>query len=187
MSVFKVMKRGCLGTVVMVMGVCALWWIGTRNLSDTSGSVIVERAEACNRPNNDFTYCTNPSIPKAARRNYPVSGDYHPFTCINTATSIYDPHNTCSYCPDFVRNPQQWHFREVSASERQPGDLVIFENSVRPYHAAIYIGESLLGPLINESDGLCYSFDYWHHIPFKLRTWILRDRVRYYRYTATPA
>jgi len=181
MSFKKFLKRSALLTVGMV----ALLWLGTRNLTDTEDSEIVRRAEQCNRPNNDFTYCTNPSIAKSACRNYPVSGSYHPFTCINTATSLYDPRNTCSYCPDFVRTPERWHFREVSAAERKPGDLIIYENSVRAVHAGIYIGESLLGPLSDESDGGFLPFDYWHHVPYKLRTALMGEHERYYRFEGT--
>jgi len=42
----KLFKRGCGCLVFAIVGVVSLAWISTRNLSDTAGSVIVERAEA---------------------------------------------------------------------------------------------------------------------------------------------
>jgi len=62
----KLFKRGCGCFVFAIVGVVSILWGGTRNLSDTNGSVIVERAEACSKPNNDFTYSTNPSINRSA-------------------------------------------------------------------------------------------------------------------------
>jgi len=146
-------RKGCGCLLLGPLLAVALVWIGTRNLSNTRGSEIVARAEACRKPNNDFTYSTNPSIERAACRNYPVTGSFHPLTCINTATSFYNPKATCSYCPDFVRMPGRWNFREVPAKERKPGDLIIFYRKGIASHAAVYIGESLFGPLMNQSTG----------------------------------
>jgi len=167
--------------LVAIFAIVAAVWIGTRNLSDTSGSEIVRIAEEKRKPNNDFSHCTNPSIERAACRNYPVSGKYHPLTCINTATSFYDKHNTCSYCPDFVRMPDKWGFHEVKASERKPGDLIIFYRKGIASHAAVYIGESMFGPLMNQSDGGYLSIDYQRHVPYKPFLWLFWERARYYR------
>lgn len=175
-------------TFVAVVALLAMvGWLGTRNLSDTSGSEVVRIAESNSKPNNDFTYCTNPSIERGACRNYPVNGNFHPLTCINTATSFYNKRNTCSYCPDFVRMPHRWGFHEVKASERKPGDLIIFYRKGIASHAAIYIGESLFGPLMNQSDGGYLPIDYQKHVPYTPLMWLFWERARYYRnLTYTP-
>jgi len=180
----KTIKRGCLIPLYVLLGIVVVVWLGTRNLSDTRGSVIVERAEACRKPNNDFTYSTNPSIERSACRNYPVRGSFHPLTCINTATSFYNPKNTCSYCPDFVRMPSRWNFREVPAEQRKPGDLIIFYRKGIPSHAAVYIGESLFGPLMNQSDGGFLPIDYQRHVPYAPLLTLFWTRARYYRHSA---
>jgi len=182
MKLKKIFKWGCLGTIALCILSALTLWIGTRNISNVKDNEIVQRAEARRSPNNDFTYCTNPSIAKSARRNYPVSGYEHPYTCINTATAIYDPHNTCSLCADFVANPKQWGFKLSSPEERKPGDIIIFYAGNRPAHSGIYIGESLLlGPLMNQSDGGYFDFDYQRHIPVKLQN-LLWDGYAYYTY-----
>jgi len=182
MKANKIAKYGCGGIILGLLGFITILWIGTRNLSDTQGSLIVERAEACRKPNNDFTYSSNPSIARSACRNYPISGSFHPLTCINTATSFYDKHNTCSYCPDFVRMPERWHFREVSSKDKRPGDLIIFYRKGIASHAAIYIGESIFGPLMNQSDGGFLPIDYQRHVPYLLLQNLFWERTRYYRY-----
>jgi len=178
----KLFKRGCGCLVFALIGVVSLSWVGTRNLSDTHGSVIVERAEACSKPNNDFTYSTNPSINRSACRNYPVTSSFHPLTCINTATSFYNPKNTCSYCPDFVKMPGRWGFKEVPAKDRKPGDLIIFYRKGIASHAAVYIGESLFGPLMNQSDGGFLPIDYQKHVPYWPLLKIFWEKARYYRH-----
>lgn len=175
------MKKFLLRFIIAIIAIIAIAWIGTRNLSDTKGNEIVRRAEACRKPNNDFSYCTNPSIERAACRNYPVSGKFHPLTCINTATSFYNPKNTCSYCPDFVRMPERWGFHEVKAKDREPGDLIIFYRKGIASHAAVYIGESLFGPLMNHSDGGYLPIDYWRHWPYSLTLRFFWQKCRYYR------
>jgi len=183
----KKMKKGCSRFFLVVIGLIALLWVGTRNLSNTHGSLIVKRAEACRKPNNNFSYCTNPSIERAACRNYPVTGSFHPLTCINTATSFYNPKNTCSYCPDFVRMPSRWNFKKVAASERRPGDLIIFYRKGIASHAAVYIGESLLGPLMNQSDGYYLPINYQRHVPYRLLQLLFWEKTRYYRYMGPVA
>lgn len=173
--------RFMLRCLMAVAGIVAICWVGTRNLSDTSGSEVVKVAEANRRPNNDFTFCTNPSIRRRDCRNYPVDGKSHPYTCINTATSFYDKHNTCSLCADFVRMPGKWGFHEVEPDERKPGDLVVFYYNGKASHAAVYIGESLFGPLMDQSDGGYIPFDYQRHVPYKPLMWLLWERARYYR------
>jgi len=183
MNTEKKTKKGCGRFVLGLIGFALIIWVGTRNLSDTRGSVIVERAEACSKPNNDFTYSTNPSIARSACRNYPVSGDFHPLTCINTATSFYNPKSTCSYCPDFVRTPGRWGFHEVSAKDRKPGDMVVFFKKGLATHAAVYIGESLFGPLMDQSDGGFLPFDYQKHVPYWPLLKLFWTDARYYRHS----
>ncbi|MCH4148440.1 MAG: NlpC/P60 family protein [Prevotella sp.] len=179
----KKIRKGCLWTLGIILLIPILLWIGTRNLSNTHGSAVVQRAEACSEPNNDFSHCTNPSIARSACKNYPTSGKFHPLTCINTATSFYNKSDNCSYCPDFVRMPMKWGFHEVKASQRKPGDLIIFYHGSTASHAAIYIGESLLGPLMDQSDGWFHSFDYQKHVPYGIFSKFFYTKARYYRYT----
>jgi len=178
----KTLKKGCGCLGIAALAALVLFWVGTRNLSSTKDSPIVARAEACRTPNNDFSHCTNPSIGRAACRNYPVSGSFHPLTCINTATSFYNPKSTCSYCPDFVRVPGRWNFREVKASERKPGDLIIFYRKGIASHAGVYIGQSLFGPLMDHSDGGYLRISYQRHVPYAPFLWLFWERARYYRY-----
>jgi|GEM_PF-1687442 len=182
-NITKSFVSGCGCLISGVLGIIAAIWIGTRNLSDTNGSIIVERAEACRKPNNDFIYSTNPSIARSACKNYPISGSFHPLTCINTATSIYNPKKTCSYCPDFVRMPERWQFRKVAKKDRKPGDLIIFYRKGIASHAAIYIGESLFGPLMNQSDGGYLPIDYQRHVPYAPLLKLFWEKANYYRYT----
>jgi len=182
MKTKKIAKYGCVFPLMLLLGFIAVFWIGTRNLSNTHGSQIVKRAEACRKPNNDFSFSTNPSIARSACRNYPVTGSFHPLTCINTATSFYNQYNTCSYCPDFVRMPERWNFKEVPAKERKPGDLIIFYRKGVASHAAVYIGESLFGPLMNQSDGGFLPIDYQRHVPYFILQKVFWQRTRYYRY-----
>lgn len=177
----KIFKHILRTVVTMAALLVTIGWLGTRNLSDTSGSAVVRIAEANSKPNNDFTYSTNPSIERSACRNYPVSGGYHPLTCINTATSFYNKRNTCSYCPDFVRTPELWSFYEVEAGDRKPGDLIIFYRKGIASHAAIYIGEGLFGPLMNHSNGGYLPIAYQKHVPYAPLLWVFWERARYYR------
>lgn len=167
--------------IIALLLIPTLLWIGTRNLSDTQGNVFVERAETCTKPNNDFSHSSNPSIGREACHDYPADGDFHPLTCINTATSFYDSQNTCSYCPDFVRMPEQWGFREVAARERKPGDLIIFYRNGTASHAAMYIGESLLGPLMDHSDGGYRTRSYQRHVPYAPLLRLFWEKARYFR------
>ena len=58
-----------------------------------------------------------------------------PNSCINTATSFYNPYNTCSSCEDFVANPGKWSFYKVD--KPKPGDILVYQYGDDKWHAGI--------------------------------------------------
>lgn len=82
-----------------------------------------------------------------------------------------------------MRDPARWNFREVSADEAVPGDLMLFirkRDGAR--HAGVYTMDSLLGPLCANT---LISGVFVHALPVKpllLIRFIGFRSVRYYRY-----
>jgi hypothetical protein len=167
--------------VLMLLPViyCVLWTPAMTGRS-TEANKALKVAERNRMPNNDFTYASN--MPVRDRTDYTHS-TYHPHTCINTATSFYDKHHTCSYCNHFIAHPEKWGFKETNSPK--PGDLIIFfrkANDAR--HCGMYVGKSLLGPMMDHSDGGYQWFDYQRHIPVKffIDISVLYSRYKYYTY-----
>ena len=148
------------------------------NVLSKAINVYVERAEQLTTCNFDFRYATN--IPKNQRINY-TNTQWKPESCINTVTSIYNKNNTCTYCPHFVKNPKKWKFKEVKNPE--PGDLVIFINKSRAFHAGIIVKNSLIGPLMNHANGGFFPNTYRKHDPVLIYKLVTKTiKIKYYRY-----
>ena len=127
-----------------------LWLIlGISCLSMTSCSYMhndnyLQIAEETEEPNMNFLFARNASL---TGRIYMTFSGKEFKSCINTVTAFYNKYHTCSNCEDFVKNPEEWNFRQTT----QPtiGDLVIQHNSKtgKAYHAAI---------IVNIEDGKYY-------------------------------
>jgi hypothetical protein len=155
---------------------CILWMPKMTGRTPEANKA-VKVAEKNRMPNSNFIYASN--MPVKDRLDYTHSS-YHPHTCINTATSFYDKHHTCSYCNHFIVHPERWGFEETSCP--RAGDLIIFfkkGNDAR--HCGMYVGKSLLGPMMDHSDGGYLWFDYQRHVPAKL-LYVFFSRYKYYTY-----
>lgn len=143
----------------------------------------VAHALAKKEPDYDLRNCVD--LEQKDRRDF-TKASWRPLPCINTATSCYNPDFRAGNCARFVQNPARWGFREVSADEAVPGDLVIcFMASGYPRHAVIYTQDSLLGPLCATT--VLPGWGYFHYVPYKIILGVTRwfgsfKTVRYYRY-----
>lgn len=138
----------------------------------------VNRAEQLSECNFDFRHASN--ISAKERVDY-TNNDWKPKSCINTATALFNESNTCTYCPHFVEHPEKWNFKEVD--EPRPGDIVVFFNKNRAFHAGVIVKNSLLGPIMNHANGGFRPNTYRHHDPVSIYS-LLSHTVeqRYYRY-----
>ena len=119
-----------LGTVLLLFsGLLVL------NISNPNDNYI-QAAQEATAPNFNFLFAKNASLP--GRIGMTLTGKKHK-TCINTVTSFFNKHHTCSNCEDFVANPEKWNFKQVSKPE--VGDIVIQHDAQtgRAYHAAIIV------------------------------------------------
>ena len=75
-----------------------------------------------------------------------------PKTCMNTVSAFYSPKANWASCSYFISHLKQLGFKETQ--KPKPGDIVIFfKKNNAPGHAGLYVGNSLLGPLMNHADG----------------------------------
>lgn len=140
-----------------------------------------QRALECNSPNYDLRYCID--LDAGSRRDF-TNSSWKPMPCINTATSFYNPKRRAGNCNRFMSNPARWGFREVSAHEAVPGDLILWvrkKDGAR--HAAVYTCNSLMGPLCANSNYPKGAF--YHFTPVNIVKWLglggFRE-MKYYRY-----
>lgn len=140
------------------------------------------RALECKKPNYDLTYCVD--LPASDRKDFTHSS-FKPLVCINTASSCYNYRHRAGNCNSLKAHPDRWKFREVSADEAVPGDLMLFVTDTgRAPHAGVYTMNSLLGPLCANTIGFGIFF---HYMPIKPIMWLRVARtqythVKYYRY-----
>lgn len=139
------------------------------------------RALQCTSPNYDLRYCID--LDASCRRDY-TNSSWKPMPCINTATLFYNPKRRAGNCNRFKDNPSNWGFREVSAKEAVPGDLILWvrkKDGAR--HAAVYTCNSLIGPLCANSNYPKGAF--YHFTPVNIVKWLglggFRE-MKYYRY-----
>ena len=93
------------------------------------------RALECKAPNYDLTYCVDLS---AADRKDFTHSSFKPLVCINTASSCYNYRHRAGNCNSLKAHPVRWKFREVSAVEAVPGDLMLFVTDTgRAPHAGV--------------------------------------------------
>lgn len=172
----KMMKWTLVAVVVLAMSQVLFYWRATRSPQWE----YARRALACKGANFDLRYCVD--LPASSRKDFTHSS-WKPLPCINTATSFYDEHHRAGNCNKFMANPGRWGFREVSADEAVPGDLMLFlrkRDGAR--HAGVYTMDSVLGPLC--ANTVVFHL-YAHYLPMKP---FLLLRVggfyttRYYRY-----
>ena len=104
--------------------------------SHLSNENYLQAAEDATAPNMNFLFASNASLP--GRLYMTFSGKYFK-PCINTVTAFYNKYHTCSNCEDFIKNPEEWDFRQTH--EPEIGDMVILHNSKtgKAYHAAIIV------------------------------------------------
>lgn len=138
----------------------------------------VNRAEQLSECNFDFRHASNMAAKE--RIDY-TKNTWKPKSCINTATAIFDENNTCTYCPHFVEHPEKWNFKEVETPE--PGDIIVFFNKNRAFHAGVIVKNSLLGPIMNHANGGFRPNTYRHHDPVCIFSLLCGTAyVKYYRY-----
>jgi hypothetical protein len=122
---------------IILLGTLLLLFSGllVLNISNTNDNYIQAAQEATD-PNFNFLFAKNASLP--GRIGMTLTGKKHK-TCINTVTSFFNKHHTCSNCEDFVARPEKWNFKQVSKPE--VGDIVIHHDAQtgRAYHAAIIV------------------------------------------------
>lgn len=140
-----------------------------------------QRALKCTTPSYDLRYCVD--LDAGSRKDF-TNCSWKPMPCINTATSFYNPHHRAGNCNRFMANPARWGFREVSAEEAVPGDLILYvrkKDGAR--HAGVYTCNSLIGPLCANS---CYPKGaFYHFTPVNIVKWLGLGgfrQMRYYRY-----
>lgn len=141
-----------------------------------------QRALACTTPNYDLRYCID--LDAGSRKDF-THNSWKPMPCINTATSFYNPKRRAGNCNRFKANPTRWGFKEVSAKESVPGDLILWvrkKDGAR--HAAVYTCNSIVGPLCANSSYPRGAF--YHFTPVNIIKWLglggFRE-MKYYRYT----
>ena len=169
-------------TVLIIICLAAYYFTWSPNKSNISeqAKIAIEKSEACDRPNNDFSYCIN--LPKKDRKDYTGTPGKYPQTCMNTVSSFYSPKANWAQCNYFVNNLNKLHFKETDSP--RPGDIVIFfkkNNDAR--HTGLYVGKSLFGPLMNHSDGGKLPHNYQKHFPIKLYMLTRKDYINYKYYT----
>jgi len=139
-----------------------------------------QRALDCGGANYDLRYCVD--LPAGSRKDF-TNCTWKPLPCINTATSLYNFKHRAGNCNKFMANPGQWGFREVSADEAVPGDLMLFiRRTDGARHAGVYTMNSLLGPLCANTVG---NGIFAHYLPVKPLLAINLAgfyKVKYYRY-----
>lgn len=96
----------------------------------------LQSAKEAVEPNHNFMFASNATL--AGRIAMTLTPEERK-TCINTATSFYNKHHTCSNCEDFEKNPEKWNFRQTTTPK--VGDIVIQHEAEtgRAYHAAIIV------------------------------------------------
>ncbi len=96
----------------------------------------LQLAKEATEPYTNFMFASNASLP--GRIYMTFSGEEFK-TCINTATSFFNKHHTCSNCEDFVKNPKEWNFEQTD--KPKVGDIVIQHDSKtgKAYHAVIIV------------------------------------------------
>lgn len=143
--------------------------------------VYARRALECTTPNYDLRYCID--LDAGSRKDF-TNSSWKPMPCINTATSFYNPIRRAGNCNRFMANPAKWGFREVSANEAVPGDLILWvrkKDGAR--HAAVYTCNSIVGPLCANSNYPKGTF--YHFTPVNIVKWLGLGGYRtmkYYRY-----
>jgi len=139
-----------------------------------------KRALACKGANYDLRYCID--LPADSRKDY-TNTSWKPLPCINTASSLYNDKHRAGNCNKFMANPERWGFREVSADEAVPGDMMLFfRRSDGARHAGVYTMNSLLGPLCANT---ITGGRFVHFMPIKPLIALNVAgfyKVRYYRY-----
>lgn len=164
--------------LLMVLIQLGFYWQATRSPQWE----YARRALECKAPNYDLTYCVDLS---AADRKDFTHSSFKPLVCINTASSCYNYRHRAGNCNSLKAHPDRWKFREVSADEAVPGDLMLFVTDTgRAPHAGVYTMNSILGPLCaNTISRNCF----FHYMPVKPLIWLGVSRtqythVKYYRY-----
>lgn len=140
-----------------------------------------QRALECTTPNYDLRYCID--LDAGSRKDF-TSSTWKPMPCINTATSFYNPKHRADNCNRFKANPSNWGFKEVSAKDAVPGDLILWvrkKDGAR--HAGVYTCNSIIGPLCANSGYPSGAF--YHFTPVNIVKWLglggFRE-MKYYRY-----
>ncbi len=126
-------------TIMMKRILLLFGWISCLSISSCSymrHDNYLQIAEETEEPNMNFLFASNASL---IGRIYMTFSDKEFKPCINTVTAFYNKYHTCSNCEDFVKNPEEWGFRQTH--EPEIGDLVIQHNSQtgRAYHAAMIV------------------------------------------------
>lgn len=118
---------------ILILLLSALIISNTSN-SKTEALINAQNAEM---PNFNMLYASNINIISRLGMNFMSKQGKHPKACINTVTSFFDSHNTCSSCQHFVKNPHKWNFSETNTPNI--GDIVIYFKGDLAYHAAIIV------------------------------------------------
>ncbi|MCQ2257452.1 MAG: hypothetical protein MJZ41_05585 [Bacteroidaceae bacterium] len=169
-------------TVLVLIALLVIVQIGFYFHATTSPQwEYAKRALACKGANYDFRNCVD--LPMDSRKDF-TNSSWKPFSCINTASSLYNNGHRAGNCNKFMANPGRWGFHEVSADEAVPGDMMLF---LRKWdgarHAGVYTMNSLLGPLCANT---VVGGIFVHFLPVKpflaVHAVGFCD-VKYYRYT----
>ena len=122
----------CMKKIMLIIS-CLVAMVSCSHLHNEN---FLQAAEEATTPNRNFLFASNASL--AGRIYMTVSGkEFKP--CINTVTAFYNKYHTCSNCEDFVKNPEEWNFRQVE--QPKVGDVIIQHDSKtgRAYHAVILV------------------------------------------------
>ncbi len=157
----------------------SLWKPSTKGISEKA-KIAVERSENTTCPNNDFRYVIH--FPKEWKIDYTGTKGKSPKTCMNTVSAFYSPKANWASCSYFISHLKQLGFKETQ--KPKPGDIVIFfKKNNAPGHAGLYVGNSLLGPLMNHADGGNQPYNYEKHLLIEYYMLKHKYYIKYKYYT----
>lgn len=119
------------------------------NIPSITPESVVEKSYKLTEPYYDMSHASNVNILSRIGMNIKTYYNNPPLSCINTVTYLFDEQNTCSSCEDFVKNPENWNFRETTTPK--VGDVVIYFKDNKAFHAALIVKVNKNGILINHA------------------------------------
>ena len=110
-------------------------WLPVLDSCDLSLNNQIQNSNEATQPYTNYLYASNASIPG---RIYMTLNSHKFKPCINTVTSFFNKHHTCSNCEDFRASPEKWNF--IKVTKPQIGDVIIqHDSNGKAYHAVLLV------------------------------------------------